>query len=781
MELIESLPSQKKSINIKKEIGKYLRNWYWILLSMLVFYIGAKVYLRYLEPQYLSKTTLKFAETKGKANSSTLSDLQTLGNGLSGNNELQSETSAIIAKPLLAKVVDNLGLNISFYGLGKIKEPELYTSTPLVGKLLSVSADNFSTVNYLISPNGSNGFVLSEGPLLKGKSSFKFGEIVELPFGKIILNKKDSSSRFNAMKIRISSTKRLVSWLEGAVQVNLPENKGLLMDLSLKGTVPAKSEDILNAITKQYTVDEVTDRNAEAQNTQDFINDRLVIITDDLSGIESQKENFKKANQITDLDAQANIALTNSTQNIKDVVAVTTKLDLVNSIFSATSGDKLLPSNMGLSGVTEGYISKYNELVLQRNKSLKQATNANPAIIELNREIGEVKNLVRQNLIETREALQIQLGQLQGQINLDKSKISNYPTQEKVFRSIERQQNLKEQLYLYLLQKREENAITLSVTAPKSKVLNPAYTTGIVYPDYQQITLGALLIGLLLPVVFLYAKFTLDTKVHTKEDITKTISNASVLSEIPFVDEQNTMVEPNDFSVFAESFRILTSNLKYILKAKTGNVKSHVVLITSSVKGEGKTTIAMNTAITLAGSAKVLLVGADIRNPQIQRFIPGTKKGLTDYLISEDTSVDSFIVNSKLSPNLDILFSGAVAPNPNDLLDMPKFDEMIEELKSKYKYIILDSAPVMLVSDTLHLIENSDAILYVVKSDFTENEMLDFAKEFRLNNQIDTMSFILNNVKPENKRYGSKYGYGYYTEENDQNFLVKKFNSFFGK
>ncbi len=763
MELLDQIPVKRKKLNIKKEIRKYLRNWYWILLSMFLFYIAAKIYLRYTQEQYLSKTTLQFPESKAKGNATALNDLQTLGTGLSGNNELQAETTAIISKPILAKVAEQLGLNVSYYGLGKIIEPELYNATPYETKILSIDNDRWGGSGYILTPTGQHTYKLSEGPLLKGKNSFRFGVPAELPFGRIQINVK-AGSRPVPLKINFRNTKNVVSSVERSVVVSLPENKGLLMDLSITGPVPEKSEAILNEITRQYNIEGVKDRTEEAQNTQNFINERLAIITDDLSGIEGQKERFKKNNQITDLDAQANMALNNSNDNTKQLLTYSTQLDLVNSIFNATTGEKLVPSNMGLSAATEGYISKYNDLLLQKNKTLKQATYANPSVIQLNKEIDEYKGLIRKNLLESRETLQLQIAQVRGQLNADQSRIENYPTQEKVFRSIERQQNLKEQLYLYLLQKREENAITLAVTAPKAKVLNPAYTVGKVKPDTQKITLGALLAGLLLPIAFLYGKYSLDTRVQTKDQVIAHIPEASVIAEIPENEEQTT-VAAGDFSLFAESFRILSSNLKFILKAKKGGSShSGVILVTSTVKGEGKTTVAMNTALTLAGSAKVLIIGADIRNPQLQRFVKEKKEGLTNYLISDSQDVEHYIVPSGLNQNLEVLFSGAIAPNPNDLLDMQKFDDLISAMRKKYDYIVLDSAPVMLVSDTLHLIEDVDMILYVVKSGFTENDMLDFAAEFKASNANTPIAYVLNNVKLENSRYGKKYGYGYYTQ-----------------
>lgn len=752
---------KKKKLNIKKEVFKYLRYWYWILLSMLVFFVGAKIYLRYTTPQYLSKTSLQFPQSKSK----TAESLADLANGAGREGELEGEATAILSKPILAKVVDQLNLNVSFYGVGTIKENELYTSSPVEAKIVEIQNPKFSSASYVISPSGNNAYTLSEGPLKQGKNTFRFGQMATLPFGKVLINIKSGRKSFEPIKVVFKSTQSLVSSLESRVVVALPPNKGLMMDLSYIGPVPSKSEDILNSITEQYNIEGRKDRNLEAQNTQDFINDRLEIISQDLSGIEGEKESFKRSNEITDLDTQANLAVTNANSNTTQLIAYATQQDLVNSIYNLTSSERLLPSNMGLSAVTEGYIAKYNDMLLTKNKTLKQATVQNPSIVQLNRDILEMRDLIRQNLMESKATLQIQISQLQGQLNLNREKIYNYPTQEKVFRGIERQQNLKEQLYLYLLQKREENAITLAVTAPKAKVINPAYTVGIVKPEKQTILLGALLAGLLLPLVIMYIRYASDHKIYTKDQIQTGISDALVIAEIPESSKESGVVSASDFSVFAESFRILTSNLKFILKTKENNTLSDVILITSSVKGEGKTTIAFNTAVTLAGNSSVLVIGADIRNPQLQRFVTCSARGLTDFLVSEDTSVAPYIVPSGVHDNLDILFSGAIAPNPNDLLEMKKFDEMIDSLKNTYRYIVIDSAPVMLVSDTMHLIDIADAILYIVKSNFTDQQMLDFADEFKINHNLKNISFVLNNVKPEDSRYGNKYGYGYYSTD----------------
>lgn len=759
MELLENSEPLKrtKTVNIKKEIGKYLKKWPWFLLSLALFYSGAKIYLKYTQAQYSSKTSLKLRESKG--NSTALSDLKNLGMGVSGDNELQGETTIIVSKPILETVAQNLNLGVSFYSIGKIKEVELYKDSPISGKILSVTQpDQFSSATYILEPVGKNSYKMAGA-----STQYRFGTPAKLPFGTIQLDIKPGVQLRDQIKVVFQSVKSTVASLEGRLSVSLPENKGLLMDVSMVGPVPKKSEDILNEIAKQYIIDGVNDKNQEAKNTQDFINERLEVITDDLSGIEGQKEKFKQSNQITNLETQAGLSVGKAEENTKIILTQSMQLDLVNSVLTASATEQLLPTGMGLPSGAESNINEYNNLLLTRNRVLKQATGENPAVLEMNKQIAAIKNLIRKNLVESRETLQLQIAQANAQLNLAKGNISKYPTQEKIFRSIDRQQTLKEQLYLYLLQKREENAITLAVTAPKAKIINPAYTTGIVKPNAKRIMNGALTAGFLLPLIFLIVWNSLDTKVHTKEHIMALMPvTAVVIAEIPLSTEENAVVHPNDFSTFAESFRILSSNLRYLLKAKKTK-DGDVVLVTSSIKGEGKTTVSINTALTLAGKSKVIIIGADIRNPQLHRFVRGKNIGLTDFLMSDKNVPDSYIVPSKVNENLDVLFSGQIAPNPNDLLDMDKFTEMINYLKTQYDYIVLDSAPVMLVSDTLQLVEKSDVLLYVVRSEFTEKGMIDFAAGFQIENQISNMAFVLNSVKPENTRYGKKYGYGYYS------------------
>ncbi|SHK34796.1 GumC family protein [Epilithonimonas mollis] len=766
MELLDPQTGNHKKINFKKELFRFLKHWPWIIASVVIFYLAAYFYLKYTQPQYLSKTMLLFQETK--TDKGALSDLKNLGMGVSGDNELQGEAAIIVSKPVIEKVVANLNLAVSFYAKGKIREIELYNLSPYLAKIHHNKKD-FIGASYYIEPVGKDNFKLSEGPLLGNKEVFRYGELIILPWGSVSFTKNDKGFPPYRNLVVFKNTKVVANSLESSLNVKLPN--GLLMEISINGEVPKKSEDILDELAYQYNLDGVADKNAEAKNTAEFIDGRLDLISGDLGKIELDKENFKKANKITDLDVQAGIAVNRLSGNVENIFAESSKLEILNAVFSMASSGKeqLFPTGLGMPEATEALLRQYNEMLLLKKRTLKQATAVNPAIRALDKDLAELMNLIRSSAQESRFQLQKNIGQTNMEIGEDRASILKYPTQERIFRNIERQRNLKESLYLYLLQKREENAITMAVTTPKAKVVNPAYTVGIVKPNYTQVRILALLIGLILPLLIIFIKNILDTKVRSREDVESLGSNIPVIAEIPQADEIKPLVSGNDFTIFAESFRMLTSNLKFLLRSKE-IYKGGVILITSSVKGEGKTTVSTNTAVTLAGSGKVLLIGADIRNPQLQRFIPERKKGLTDYLISEDSSAESYIVNSGLVENLHVMFSGTKAPNPNDLLDMKKFDAMIAMLKQNYDYIILDSAPLMLVSDSLHLVDIADIVVYTLKSELTEKEMLNFAIRFKQDNEVSNMVFVLNNVKPEYSKYGYKYGYGYYSDIEKKGF-----------
>lgn len=779
MQQIEFQESEE-SLDLRKIIGKYLVKWPWFIASVLLFVIVAFIYLRYAVPQYQTTTTLKF-DKKQSDLTGALIDLDNLGLGIGNADELKSEVAVVSSRPILMKVVENLTLNIQYYNSGEIRDSELFTKVPIVAKIISYkNAKKFVSSEYEVKEVNGNEFVLEGKENKKIKGTFDKNLILD--FGTVVLQKVPGLTFKDKYKIVFWNPIEKVKSLEKKIQVDLPDQKAMLMDISIVGTVPEKSEAILNEVTKQYNLDGLRDKNLQAQNTQEFIDKRLEVISRDLSGVENQKEDFQNRNQIVDLQAQAQLALQNTNDNTKQLLQQQTQLDLLNSLQNeASKGDnQLMPSNLGLNPSLEQAISQYNTLVITRNKTLKQATNENPAVIEMNKEISSLKEIVRDNIRQQKATIQASIAQINSQISTSTGMIEKVPGQSKIYRGIERQQNLKEQLFLFLLQKREENAINLSVNVPKAKIVNPAYTDDIpVSPKKNIILLAAALLGLMIPLVVFYLFFMWDDKIYNRTDISEN-SALGVLADIPSLkDNQNHLVQKNDFSELAEAFRILVSNLKFLLPKKDS---AKVILVTSSVKGEGKTLVSVNLALTLGSkNGRSLLIGSDVRNPQIQRYDDERVKnaGLTEYLYDETTDVEDIIHTSDTNPECDVIYAGSIPPNPQELLSNGRYQKLISEMSSRYEYIVIDSAPLMLVSDTLSISDTADASLYVVRSGVSRKILIDFANKLVKESKISNVSFVINDVSKNvgGYGYGYNYGYGYgYTADKKKNWWQKLFN-----
>ncbi|KQT33874.1 tyrosine protein kinase [Chryseobacterium sp. Leaf405] len=766
---------QEEKLNLRKVISQYLYKWPWFIASVLVFVIGAYIYLRYSVPQYQSKTTLKF-DKKQNDLTSALSDLDNLGIGLGNADELKSEAAVVNSRPILMQVVQNLNLNVEYYNSGEIKDSQLFTNAPITAKIIAYNKNKkFVSSEYTVKNVKGDEFTLTSEK--KVKFTGKFNIPLQLDFGTVILKRNPLLSFNSEYKIIFWNPIEKVKKLEKKVEVNLPDEKAMLMEISLIGSLPEKSEAILNEVTKQYNLDGQRDKNLQAENTQKFIDKRLEVITRDLSGVENQKEDFQNRNKIVDIQAQAELALQNTSENTKSLLLQQTQLDLLNSLSTEAlkNNNQLMPSNLGLNPSLEQSISQYNQLLIAKNKTMKQATNENPAVIEMNKEITALKDIIRNNIREQKETVQSGISQLQKQISVNNNTIDKVPGQSKVYRGIERQQNLKEQLFLFLLQKREENSINLSVDVPKAKIVNPAFTDDTpVSPKMSIVFPGAFFLGIILPFAIFYLLFMFDDKIYGRDDV-KERSNLGVLVDIPSLnDDDNHLVQRNDFSELAEAFRVLASNLKFVLPAKDS---AKVIMVTSSVKGEGKTLVSVNLALTLANkNSRALLIGSDIRNPQIQRYDsePTKRKGLTEFLYDESVNVEDLIHISTTNPFCDVIYAGAIPPNPQELLSNGRYKKLIEQMASQYSYIIIDSAPLMLVSDTLSIADTADATLYVLRSGVSKNILLDFANDLVRDSKLNNVSLVINDVSKRAGGYGYNYSYGYGYSNSEKKSWWKK-------
>ncbi|MBP0612935.1 polysaccharide biosynthesis tyrosine autokinase [Chryseobacterium sp. cx-311] len=775
MELLEPAGSptaaRKSPLNLKKEIGRYLKKWPWILLSILLFYIAAKVYLRYTTDIFLTKSSVKIENLE----KGSLGAIQNMGSvPMMAKQGAGVEIPIILSRPILYDVVKTLNTDVLYKVKGQVKDQELYREAPVDIRILSLKEGyHFAGRTYTYIDKGNASFELKGGD---GKvHRLPYNTVCTLDFGTFIVKPKAGFRSKEPMEVHFMNAVKVAEGLQSSIIIAENELNTEILELSHRSQVPDKSEATLNTLVMQYNKADLENKREQSKVSLAFIDERLEVLTQDLGSIENQKEGFKRQNQITDLESQAQMSLQNANENTKALLEQATQLEMVNSVLNVanrSSREQLLPAGVGLPGGVDQAITQYNDLVIARNRTLRQATPANPAIQEFNKEIASLKSLIQDNLVKSRQSIQMNISRLNGQLNESKSDISKFPTQEKVFRNIDRQQNLKESLYLYLLQKKEETSIAMAVTMPKVRVVNPAYTqAGPVEPKRQQIMLGSLAAGLVLPLLVFFVLFTFDTQVKSKNDITEALPDLPVLAEVPTVGKnESDLIGKNDLSVYAEAFRILTSNLKFMLNKQQ---TAPVILFTSSVKGEGKTTVSVNSALALASNKKVLLIGADLRNPQLGRYIPQKMLGLSDYL-AQDDSVDfrTYIKPSSLHDNLDIMQSGSIPPNPTDLLEDHKMGSLLDQLRAFYDYILIDSAPMMMVSDTFHLLRSADVVVYVVRANYTEKELLTYAGSVAEDENVSKMAIVLNDVHKNEMRYGygGKYSYGYEADHSNNSW-----------
>ncbi|GAB5400306.1 MAG: tyrosine-protein kinase [Aureisphaera sp.] len=780
--------------SLREIVDRYTRHWYLFVLGVILAVVGTIIYLRYSTTYYMSTGTIIIKDDRSASNSGELAAFSELGSFLNrfGDNKIENELAVFRSKRIIKEAIKTLDLNVIYESVGTFKNTNLYEHKPFEVRYLtfndSVVTTQIPKLNFkIISETAYE--VWSENKSINQGNDF--GEKVALPFGDItVLPIFDSPEVFNhyigkTISVTFNDIDRVASIYQKRIKViNEIKNSNVVV-LSLQSPVPARAEDFIDELVFQYNRDAINDRGQVAKKTSDFIDSRLEIITRELDSVETNKEQFKSERRLTDIEAEAQLILQSASEFEKRRFDVNTQLELANTMIDYmenSSSNDLLPANIGLSGEeVSRSVDNYNQLILRRNELLKTSTSKNPVVINLNNQIGDIRNGILGSLKNTTNALKISLRDLNFKEASINSKLSQVPTAEKIYRGIERQQTIKEQLYLFLLQQREKANISLAVTAPKAKVVDKAFSSNVpVSPKKALIFLGAALAGLLLPFSIIYTRSILNNKVATRRDVEALIKDVSLIGEIPKLgkgDEQ--LIQINDRSILAESFRILRTNLQYLFINKLNKEKkANTVFVTSTIKGEGKTFVAFNLALTLALTGKkVALVGADIRNPQLQRYLPKesqSRKGLTEYIIDPSLHVRDLAAKSSYNENLSIILSGVIPPNPAELLMESRTEEFFEETRDLFDYVVVDTAPSMLVTDTILINKLADVTLYVVRANYTERKLLGFAKDAIEDKRLVNVATVLNSVSMINFGYGNKYGYAY-SEEKRKGLLGRLF------
>ncbi|MES2411390.1 MAG: polysaccharide biosynthesis tyrosine autokinase [Bacteroidota bacterium] len=760
--------SSQNEVNIIDQIFRYLRYWYWFLISMLICFFVVKNYLNHTIPIYESRANIKIID-----DSKNNFIIPTIGTSSFSKTKLslENQIEVLKSKRLLEQVVRNLSLNTQYYKVGYLNNIEIWKNRPFniewINNTIAIDNKSFTIEIEIVK----NGYTVTSFNGIEIHKTFSFNSIQTIKGISFRINLQVGTN-LNALLdkkylIRHAAFESTVIGISNSLKIfNKNENSDILT-ISLAANNKDRSEAILNEVIKQYDIDGLNDRRLVSERTIEFVNNRFKSLERELDSIENNKASYKRENELTYIEANAGEAASSKIEASNDVFQTETQIALAKILEQTVKADKklsLLPTNIGVSnGNVNGLLSEFNQVVLERDRILISAGENNPKVTFYNGKLQELQK----NIIQSVKAYQRELEVSLSQNNLTKKnstdKFRAIPTNEKILNSIERQRNIKESLYILLLQKREEAAVNLAITASSIKVVDYAITDATpIAPKKGSFYMGALLIGLLIPFLILYISFLLDDKLHTKDDVLKLTRNKIILSEVPHIDTEDKITTSNDRSLLGESFRILRTNLTYIFPLQKEKL-AQTIMVTSTIKGEGKTFTALNLSISFSiMNKKVLLIGADMRNPQLHHYLTVKKNelGLQDYLHNGDIDWRDTVKHNQLG-SLDVILSGTIPPNPAELLSNARLDKLIEEAKKEYDYIIIDTAPTLLVTDTLIISQLVDTTLYVIRADYTPKKILEFSVNLSDKGKLKNMAYVINNVGSNYKGYGYTYGYNY--------------------
>ena len=758
------------SLEIKEQIYRYLNFWPFYLFFILISLTFTYLYLRSTPNVYEKTAKIKINDQeKGMA----LPTSMTIFNRSMIN--LENEIEVLSSSKLTTKLVKDLKLQYKYYNLGFNKLTESVDVHWIDGYEYELKDVNnslntiYEKLQYDITIK-ENGLDIVDNIGDNDFSSKKFNtENSSLPFYFSFNEKNIDKIKDRSFRIEIYPLRSSIEEIRGIIKISAIGSDSDIVKLSVRGNSMNKNALLINTLIDYFDRDGIKDRQLSSKRTIDFVNKRISSISSDLESVEQNKQNFKIKNNLFEISETSKITVINKTEIDNKIIKIQTQIYLIDLLIDNINLTELslLPINIGIENDNINTLSEqYNELILLKNSISYGAGDKNPIINIYNDNLRDIKSNIIISLNSFRTELELNKSILSERNVIFNNTFSALPKNEKTLRIIEREQSIKEAIFILLLQKREEASINFAVTSPSIKVIDYAVTSMTpISPNKKLLYLLAISIGFAIPFTFLIIRFSLDTKIHTKSQLLKKLDEIPVIGEIPFVKDDsllNSVILPNSRDVISESVRMMLANLKFILYKEDAAKKSNVILVTSTIKGEGKTLVSVNTASLLSNlEKKVLLVGADLRNPQIHKFLNLNKdktKGLADFIYNvEELDYKKFLVKQN---NLDILLSGSIPPNPTQLLSSAKFAELISQLRNDYDYVIIDSAPCLLVSDTFEISKFVDASLYVVRSNYSQIQLCDFINECKVDNKISNINIVLNGVGSSHS-YGYKYGYQY--------------------
>ncbi len=769
----------EEQVNIQELLFRYLIHWPWFVVSIIICIACAWGYLRLTTPIYNISATVLIKDEKKGGGASMSSDLEKMGleGFISSSSNVDNEIEVLRSKSLAREVVNNLGLFVTYMDEDEFPSKELYHTSPVLVSLTHQEADKLPgrmEINMILQPTGALGVQITVGEKEYRKQFDKLPAVFPTDEGTVaFFANNDTLSAVcpeNITKERhitafINRPFSVLKEYVNSLSIAPTSKTTSVVVISLENTNTRRGRDYINKLLEMYNINANNDKNEVAQKTAEFIDERIGIISKELGSTEQDLENFKRSAGITDLNSEAQIALTGNAEYEKKRVENQTQINLVMDLQRYMKGNEyeVLPSNIGLQdAASAGAIDRYNQMLVERKRLLRTSTENNPTIINLDTSIRAMRTNVQATLDATLKGLQITKEDLAREASRYSRRINDAPTQERQFVSIARQQEIKSGLYLMLLQKREENAITLAATANNAKIIDEALADdNPISPKKTIVYLAALVLGVGLPVGVIYLIGLTKFKIEGRADVEK-LTSLPVVGDIPLADEKtgSIAVFENQNNLMSETFRNVRTNLQFMLE----NGKN-VILVTSTISGEGKSFISANLAISLSLlGKKVVIVGLDIRKPGLNKVfnIPKKEHGITQYLTNTTANLMDFVQPSDINKNLFILPGGTVPPNPTELLARGGLEKAIETLKANFDYVILDTAPVGMVTDTLLIGRVADLSVYVCRADYTHKAEFTLINELAENNKLPNLCIAVNGLDLNSRKYGYYYGYGKY-------------------
>lgn len=765
--------NEENSVSLRELLDKYLVYWRWLICSVIIFLVLGWMYARYQTPIYESIATvlIEHENTPGMA-SDEIGMLKDLGLA-SGGGVLEDEIELYQSRSLMERVVRELRLHWKYQIVGTttgIVRSELYNSNPI--RIRSVGADSLyydQRYEFEITLISGNEYKITSGNELVG-NNYKYGAVLELPIGKIILEKTiEFKNRWIGKRILISvaPVSKVATDIRNVLSVEPASKDANILVLKVKGHNVEKNNAILDKIMAVHQENAINSKNEVVKNTTAFINDRMKFIAAELTDVEKKGEDYKSEHHLVDVATDAENYLTKESDIEKKVVEASIEMnlaDFMNEVISEQNGyEQLLPANLGFKDPSIGEMTvQYNTLVLERNRLRETSGNKHPGVARIESQLSSLRTSLENSLRNMRNSSQMELKKLKNEEQVYQSKISSIPQFEREYRDIFRQQQIKESLYLFLLQKREQNEISLAATVANSRVIDAAYSTGApVSPKKSLIYLISFFLGLIIPIGIIYLRILLNNKIVSRADLEN--SGLTVVGVIPEEkDKQKLKVLSHPQSNISEAFRVLRTNLSFVTSSESKGCK--VISITSSLSGEGKSLTSVNLAFMFAATGKkVLLMGLDLRKPRIHDILEFKhKSGLSNYLANHDLTVEDIIVTSEShGQSISVIQAGDIPPNPSELLMSHRLDELIEKLRKEFDYIILDNAPVGLVIDAVTTNRFADMSLYIIRSGMIDKRYQSYILELKNQGKLKNLYVMMNAVKNVGGGYSYSYSYGY--------------------